>query len=230
MRDRDNDARRERLKRARFDAGYKNASMAAEALRDKGLKVSTYKSHENGTRDITENAAMLYASAMGISFEWLWSGKGDMRANDATTPQRNVANAITAVVPSGRLIPVVGRKRVGEGGAIVIDGTISGRVECPGNLVDVDNAYSTEVVGDCMLPRYEPGELVFIHPTRPYHAGSYVFLNVRDASGDLIGLVKRYVRTTSEHVIVEQLNPPKTLTFDRRSVEAVHLIVGSGIR
>jgi phage repressor protein C with HTH and peptisase S24 domain len=125
---------------------------------------------------------------------------------------------------------VLGRAQAGDGGVLVLDGTISDQVACPGALANVENAYAVEVVGDCMSPRYEPGELVFIHPSRPVHPGSYVLLHVSDGHNEIVGMVKKYLRTTEADVIVEQLNPAQELRFPRASVAKMHLVVGSGIR
>lgn len=227
MLSREDDERRERLQQARRAAGYTNAKQAAEALKNEGLVESTYRSHENGGRRLTENTGHIYARAFGISYEWLWTGKGEMERPASDRPISNVAPGLSVVVPSSRLIPVMGRARAGDGGVIVLDGTINDQIEAPGNLSKVENAYAVEVVGDCMIPRYEPGELVLIHPTRPVHSGSYVLLQIRDRQGELVGLIKKFVRATQGQVVVAQLNPPQELTFDKEDVIAMHRILGS---
>jgi phage repressor protein C with HTH and peptisase S24 domain len=61
----------ERLRHARFAAGY---TTAAAAIRAYGWKVSTYMAHENGQNEFdTENAA-IYAKAYKTSAEWLLLG------------------------------------------------------------------------------------------------------------------------------------------------------------
>ncbi len=227
MLSREQDERRERLVRARLAAGYTNAKQAAEALKNKGLVETTYRSHENGVRSLTKNAAHKYAAAFGISFEWLWGAKGEMGQPLVDRPISNVAPGITAIVPSSKLIPVMGRARAGEGGVIVLDGTVSDHVEAPGNLGKIEGAYAVEVVGDCMYPRYEPGELVLIHPTRPVHSGSYVLLHMRGNDGGLDGVIKKFLRFTGEHLVVAQLNPYQELTIPRDGVVEMHRILGS---
>lgn len=63
----------ERLRTARKQAGYANASDAAEAF---GWKGSTYLGHENGSRGLRPDAAERYARAFGVRAEWLLFGTG----------------------------------------------------------------------------------------------------------------------------------------------------------
>src|SRR6185503_13745890 len=58
----------DRLKIAREALGYKSALSFAEA---KELTVSTYGSHENGTRNLTNSAAQRYAPLLNVDWKWL---------------------------------------------------------------------------------------------------------------------------------------------------------------
>lgn len=79
----------ERLQKARAEAGYTDATAAAEAM---GVKVPTYYGHENGSRGIGR-AARRYAEFFHVSLEWLLTGKGAPRRTKspaAGTPQATV--------------------------------------------------------------------------------------------------------------------------------------------
>lgn len=67
--------RSNRLRVAREKAGYDSAAAAAIAL---GKKVSTYTSHENGTRGFKETTGRVYADAFGVSVSWLMLGASDV--------------------------------------------------------------------------------------------------------------------------------------------------------
>lgn len=60
---------------ARAHAGFEEATEAAERF---GWPVSTYLSHENGTRGIKPTIAKKYAKAFNISHSWLMTGEGFM--------------------------------------------------------------------------------------------------------------------------------------------------------
>lgn len=70
----------DRLKKARRDAGFENAVDAARAF---GWGVSTYVSHENGTRGLKPDVADRYAKAFKVPAEWLLFAK----ARKANEPQ-----------------------------------------------------------------------------------------------------------------------------------------------
>lgn len=61
----------ERLKQARTDRGFENPTDAARAF---GWNVNTYRSHENGNREISKSAALRYAKAYNVSVDWLLTG------------------------------------------------------------------------------------------------------------------------------------------------------------
>lgn len=61
----------ERLKQARTDRGFMSPTDAARAF---GWNINTYRSHENGNRDISKSAAIKYAKAFSVSVDWLLTG------------------------------------------------------------------------------------------------------------------------------------------------------------
>lgn len=76
----------ERLRAARIAAGYETASDVARAF---GWGVSTYSGHENGTRGVKKPVAERYASALGVTTQWLLLGIGTAGAprQEAHPPQ-----------------------------------------------------------------------------------------------------------------------------------------------
>lgn len=64
-----------RLRMARGFAGIDDATTAAKRF---GWGVSTYLSHENGSRGIRPGVAKIYAKAYKISVSWLLTGEGPM--------------------------------------------------------------------------------------------------------------------------------------------------------
>lgn len=62
-----------RLRIARLRAGYETGKDAAEAL---GFPVSTYLSHENGSRGISAKRAVTYARKYKVREQWLLYGVG----------------------------------------------------------------------------------------------------------------------------------------------------------
>ncbi len=97
----------DRLKQARENAGYTQASDAADAF---GWKYSTYAGHENGTRGIKSDTARVYAKAFRVSPEWLLFGDG--------SPPTHVENGEDG--PDGhKLVPVYDVQASAGFGALV---------------------------------------------------------------------------------------------------------------
>lgn len=234
MLSKDDEARRSRLMEARVAGGYRSARDAAGKL---NLNESTYRSHENGSRAITRSAATLYAQRLNITFDWLWDGRGDMEQRstkkDFEGPNSSFHNAALPGIQSKdqpTLLPVRGRGQGGSGGEIVLDGTIVQRLPGPSTLSEEDGAYGLEVVGESMLNRYRPREIVWVDPRRSVHRGDYAVFQVRMPNGELHAFIKEFVRYSDGNVIACQYNPEMELRWDRDDVEAIHLIVGTGLR
>jgi transcriptional regulator with XRE-family HTH domain len=64
----------ERLRRARISAGYERAT---EAVRKFGWNYSRYMNYENGERAVPPKQAILFASAFGVTVDYIYFGKGD---------------------------------------------------------------------------------------------------------------------------------------------------------
>jgi transcriptional regulator with XRE-family HTH domain len=65
----------ERLRRARVHAGFERAT---EAVRKFGWNYSRYMNYENGERAIPPKQAILFASAFGVTVDYIYFGKGDI--------------------------------------------------------------------------------------------------------------------------------------------------------
>jgi phage repressor protein C with HTH and peptisase S24 domain len=234
MLSKEEDARRERLVRARVAMGHKSARAASAAL---GVAESSYRSHENGQRPIKEASAMFYAERWNVRYEWLWDGSGEMQKNvtaeltqikNRHTPNATLPGFPASIEPAR--LPIRGRAQGGSGGEIVLDGTVMDTLPGPSQLTGVDGAYGLEVIGESMMKRYRPGEIVWVDPRRAVHKGDNAVFQVRMPTGELHAFIKEFVRFSNGHVVAYQHNPEMELTWDRDDVEAIHLIVGTGIR
>lgn len=72
----------DRLKEAREKRGFSSATAAAKAY---GWNVNSYRSHENGTREITLDAALKYGAALGFSLDWLYKGGAGFKVRGLST-------------------------------------------------------------------------------------------------------------------------------------------------
>lgn len=93
----------ERLREARIHAGFERAT---EAVRRFGWNYSRYMNYENGERAIPPKQAILFASAFGVTVDYIYFGKGDI------INQMERTQSITSRIV--RRIPLVGLENITE--------------------------------------------------------------------------------------------------------------------
>lgn len=178
------------LKKAREKAGYKSA---AEFARTNGFHDVTYRSHENGVRPLTVDAAKRYAPKLGLDWRDLIDGSGDALDKVVAPPPGSLINPSTPTTTS-RIPEVDVRGGMGGGGLMALE---VNHVDEWGNSVAADNvratwelpndylrhelrvapskAYLIEVRGDSMSPTLETGDRVMIDTADTVPAPGGVF-------------------------------------------------------
>ena len=146
----------------------------------------------------------------------------------------NPALPFAVVRPSlaPRKIPVVGRvagSPYGEGHLIMTE--VIDQTDCPPWLEDVQDAYALYVVGTSMVPRFYPGEMVFIHPWRQPRPDDFVVAQIRDSATDeLHGYVKQFVGFDKKGLRLRQFHPKLDLpTIPAGTVHALHKVTIPGL-
>lgn len=225
-----------RLRQAREEAKYSSASAFANAH---GITVSTYVSHENGARGLTVDAAKRYASLLNVTWQWLIDGQS--KGVEKNSPSRVLTGKSLATEPElygfapltrpdpRDVIPVLGATEGGEDGSFPFNGEAIAFVIRPPFLAGATNGYALFVAGHSMTPRYNPGETVYVHPTKPVTPGCHVVIQVRDPDDEAVprAFLKLLVRRTAKTVILEQYNPKRTFEVPTQEVVSIHLVVGS---
>jgi phage repressor protein C with HTH and peptisase S24 domain len=141
-------------------------------------------------------------------------------------PPRNAA--IGAPVRLGR-IPLYGQAVGGADGQFPLNGSLISEVAAPPSLAAVSGAYAVMVVGESMEPRYFAGEAVFVNPRVPVRVGDFVVAQIAAHEGEPpFAYVKRYLGQSDKSIRLEQLNPPRRLSFAADRVVSIHRIVMSG--
>ncbi|CAH1665534.1 MULTISPECIES: helix-turn-helix domain-containing protein [unclassified Chelatococcus] len=156
-------------------------------------------------------------------------------ASDSSSrvPAPNAGRAANLTPMGGviRTIPVLGHAAGGAPGrGFIIMGDIIERVPCPPWLESVDGAYALYVDGESMVPRYFPGERVYIHPHKPPSPNDFVVAQVkRPGDFEPHGYIKQYKGWDRGMLILHQFNPDEDLEFDGDEVVALHKIVVPGL-
>ena len=88
-----------RLRIARLRAGFETGADAAAAI---GMPVSTYLSHENGSRGITAKQAAAYARKYKVREQWLLYGVAPGPGSEQTGETAEIADLVKRLPPIRR--------------------------------------------------------------------------------------------------------------------------------
>ncbi|WP_457659549.1 LexA family transcriptional regulator [Sinorhizobium medicae] len=131
-----------------------------------------------------------------------------------------------------KLLPVLGEAVGGEDGEYIFNGSVLDYVDCPPSLENVPNAYAVYIDGESMVPRFRPGETVWVHPTKPPRRGDDVVVQIHrdeeDEGAPPRGFVKEFVGWTANKLVLRQYNPDKKIEFTRQQVVSAHPIILAG--
>ena len=112
-------------------------------------------------------------------------------------------------------------------GAFQLETGIIDYVRRAPGIMNARDVYALYVTGDSMVPRFQHGELLYVSASRPVRIGDDVILCIRPKrEGDPERcFIKRLVRRHSDHIEVEQFNPPLRMTFANDDIVRVHRVL-----
>lgn len=154
-------------------------------------------------------------------------------SRSAKRPERDIAES-----PNGRVtfkaedrgvgtwprdLKIIGHVKAGVDGFFLDQGEFHGMAHRPPALRDVPNAFAVYVHDDSMSPAFEPGMVLWVHPTKPVKPGDNVIIELDDGQA----FVKRLVRRTASEVICRQHEPKKDLKYPAKKVARLLYVVGS---
>lgn len=145
-------------------------------------------------------------------------------------PGRPTQNArVAGPVQIMATVPAYGHAAGGRDGQFPFNGNRVADLAAPPSLIGVRDAYAVYVAGTSMIPRYNPGEAVFINPRLPVRAGDYVVAQIAGLEGEPPdAYVKQFQSKDARYLRLKQLNPKKELKFPVQRVVSVHRIVMGG--
>lgn len=218
-----------RISSARIAAGLSQSELAERV----GVRQTTISAIESGANASPRKWREL-ASALAIPEDELLSlsrrasdEKGRTRLSPDVKKFAPMRRPVSPIGGGVRRLPVYGRATGGVDGEYVFNGEILDYEDCPPELLDVPDAYAVYIGGDSMAPRYESGDVAWVHPGKPAKTGNGVVVQVAHENGETEtprGYVKNFVRWTENDLVLRQLNPEKELAFPRGRVVSVHTI------
>ena len=151
--------------------------------------------------------------------------KGTGAAVSGAASERTLRGSMPFV---GDRIPVLA---TGEGGEdrFPWTGEIVDYVARPPHLGGATQAYAVYIVGSTMEPRYQFGEIVYVHPGKPIAPGAFVLVQTTPGQqGEMAqAFIKRFTKRTATKLTFEQYNPPKQTEVKVSDIATMHRIVGS---
>jgi phage repressor protein C with HTH and peptisase S24 domain len=206
----------ERLKQAREEAGFGSAAAFARAT---GAAEATYRSHENGTRDLTIAAAKRYARGLKRSWEWLMFGDAFPLARPNAVPPRR-AGASTSdgilVIDEVKSGAGTGHRRAKIIGTWSIPATVVRyHTSAPEAALKI-----IRIVGDSMEPDFRAGERVMVDTADRLPSPSGIFA-VWDGFSEIVKRLEMVPYSDPPSVKVMSVNPayaPRELHLDEMVV------------
>ena len=198
----------DRIKDARKKTGISQAELAKLVGRSQSA-VAEWETGETGPR---RNIVNKIAAALNVSPLWLEAGG----AADKERPyEADGAGHSLLPAPRERALqeahgPVYASAPAGKGSHTISLSEIVEYRPKPSRWTSVKGLYGFYLISDCMEPRIQVGELIWVHPHRrplPGHEAVFVGRNA-DAGGTPM-TVAVYVGQTPARWIVRQHNPQK---------------------
>ncbi|MDB5617059.1 S24 family peptidase [Tardiphaga sp.] len=252
----DKDAKRRaeqgsRLTEIRKAAGFRSARAAALEF---GWPESTYRAHEGGTRTIglddaerysggfrkrgakVTSQTILYAAADPTAGTGGFLAAAQAEASSAPPVIRPAGPEPTEVEPADNAptlsqlgdfdVEVRGISVGGSDDEFYFNGEVIDHIRRPPGIKRAKNVFALNVSGDSMMPRYEPGEPIYVQRANPA-VGDYVVVELYPEDEGHAGksFLKQLVRRTGRRVTCSQFNPPKEVEFDAGEVKEIFRVL-----
>lgn len=134
---------------------------------------------------------------------------------------------VPATASLSRDVEVRGVAVGGNESCFEFNGEVVDRVRRPPGIAGASNVFAIYVVGQSMSPRFEEGEIVFVHPGRPATSGCDVIVELHGHNGDPGQCyIKRLVKKTPTRTVLQQFNPARDdIAFDNGNIRAMYRIL-----
>lgn len=198
----------------------------AEAI---GTDASTVNKLEKGRMRISDRWLPSLMQALGATADEILSVETEI----GSSVQHEVRPASVEIPLPSKMpndVPVKGTAAGSHiGGAFQLDiDTIVDWVRRPPALAGAKHAYALFVEGISMEPRFQPGDLIFIHPDRPPRVGDAVVVQSQNGPHSPIEAMIGFLRRRTERsVIISKLNPESEIELKTEHIRAIHKVLST---
>ena len=191
-----------------------------------GVSVQAVSQWERGDNDISmEN---LRTAAQFLGFDAVTAFRGELRLSDSDEAPSEVERVTDVGRPDlgPRDVPLSGVSLGGEDADFSFNGEVADYVRRPPGIANLRNVFALHVIGDSMVPRFEPADIIYCGGRPPVPGDDVVIEMFPSESAPAgRGYIKRLVARTSSIVTVRQFNPPREIQFDAYELKAVHRVI-----
>lgn len=197
-----------------------------EVAQRAGYRQQTLQAIESGQTTRPGRIAEL-AEALQTTIDWLLNGTSENLVIPhiirPSGPEPSEVEKISEGWPNTgeRTVNVRGVAVGGDDGFFYF-GDVIDRVKRPPGIANAKDVEALNVAGESMVPRFGPGELIYIQLRPPAPGDDIVVELYPEKDGDQPkGFLKRLVRRTGLRLYCQQFNPPADIEFDMGEVKNV---------
>lgn len=218
-----------RLRQAR-EARRLTPTQAAGKLK---IQPDQVRAWEADTARPSPNKMFDVAQLYSVELVWLTEGRGvapDRSAGEATRIIRPGTRPALSIVPAGgptdqgHNLPVFAAAMGGDGHVIITFDAID-YVRRPPVVENVRDAYGVLIIGESMIPAYEPGDLGIVHPHLPPTRDTNVVLFHTPPVHEAEAIVKRLLTFNDTEWSLRQYNPARDFKELRVDWPVCHRLV-----
>lgn len=118
----------------------------------------------------------------------------------------------------------------GGRGMLIIEQDAIGSVKRPPLLQGVKDGYAIYLIGESMVPEFEPGDTLFVNPRLPVLANTTCVFYSSSEDQEPRASVKRYLGASDTSWLVRQFNPNEDFEMPREEWPVRHRIVAKNFR
>ncbi|CAM1656887.1 Peptidase S24/S26A/S26B/S26C [Bartonella apihabitans] len=221
---------KERIKNSRIAAKMTQEELAKAV----GKTRNAVAQWESGAAHPRPNTLEDIAGALNVSIDWLLTGNTPNVAGTETTRTNSKMSDVkfnNSTLPPRQYmlqdVPVMGTAACNtDNGSFKLDSSIIDYVHRPPALLMTKGLYALYVEGDTMEPRFNAGDLIFVHPHKPVRIGDSVVVQIAKSIDEPIkAMIAVLAKRTSHEVFLQKYIPDKIISFDNANIVSIHKIL-----
>lgn len=149
-----------------------------------------------------------------------------LEADDDLNEVQRISNVGGLPNLGPRDVELLGVSVGGSDADFTFNGQVIDYLRRPPGIATLQGVFANQVIGTSMIPRFEPGEVIYCGGKQPI-VGDYVVIELLPESDERNGkcFIKRLKRRSASEIICEQFNPVGEMTFDPYSIKRMSRVI-----